>query len=62
MAADALHTEAKYESILVDAVELQTPQVTTLAKMSALLFTCVVFSAPAGGGTGSQQTILHEEQ
>lgn len=24
--------------------------------------TCCVFSAPVGGGTGGQQTILHEEQ
>lgn len=28
----------------------------------ALVFTRFVFSAPVGGGTGSQQTILHEEQ
>lgn len=35
---------------------------TTLTEMSGVVFTCFLLSAPVGGGTGSQQTILHEEQ
>lgn len=60
--ANPLHTEAKHESVFVHAVKSPVLQVTTLTEMWPFVFTRFLLSAPVGGGTGSQQTILHEEQ
>lgn len=67
MTAISLHAEAKSESILRALWNHRSGQTedepwTTLTETSPLVLTCFVLSAPVGGGTGSQQTILHEEQ